>query len=323
MPSKPPKPPFDIPEVNEAVPDPLAREAFHWLLHLHSGDETPDDWAAFDQWQESSPEHQAAGVRAQRIWDQIGASLVKTYRSRMPKLPVILAAVIGLGAFTFLSGQFGPPASFFADYRSSTGEIRSVTLRDGSEITLDTGTSFDVADSGRTVTLYTGQIFASVKPGHARPFTVIAGNAQAGALGTAFAVRRDGAQASIVVAESAVKVTDTGTGQTARVDAGSAITLDPANGLGAPHQVDTGALTAWRHGELKFVDRPLREVVAELERYRRGRIAIVGGGIADLPVRATVNLHRADEFLASLEIALPVKVTRWPGLVLVWPVKSP
>ena len=71
MPSKPPKPPFDIPEVNEAVPDPLAREAFHWLLHLHSGDETPDDWAAFDQWQESSPEHQAAGVRAQRIWDQM------------------------------------------------------------------------------------------------------------------------------------------------------------------------------------------------------------------------------------------------------------
>lgn len=317
MPRKPPKPPFDIPELNEAVPDPLAREAFHWLLHLHSGDETPDDWAAFDQWQEASPEHQAAGVRAQRIWDQIGASLVKTYRSRLPKLPVIVAAMIGLGSLAFLSGLFGPPESFFADYHSSTGEIRSVVLRDGSEITLDTGTSFDVADGDRTVTLYTGQIFVSVKPDHARPFTVIAGKAQARALGTAFAVRRDDTQASIVVTESAVKVTDTGTGESARVDAGSAITFDAAGGLGAPHRVDTGALTAWRHGELKFVDRPLREVVSELERYRRGKIVIVGGGIADLPVRATVNLQRVDEFLSSLRIALPVTVAQWPGLVIV------
>ena len=142
-------------------------------------------------------------------------------------------------------------------------------------------------------------------------------------LHSAFTPSRRRSAAAAGPTESAVKVTDTGTGQTARVDAGSAITLDPADGLGAPHQVDTGALTAWRHGELKFVDRPLREVVAELERYRRGRIAIVGGGIADLPVRATVNLQRADEFLASLEIALPVKVTRWPGLILVRPVKSP
>lgn len=323
MPRKPPKPPFDIPELNEAVPDPLAREAFHWLLHLHSGNETPEDWSAFDQWQESSPEHRAAGVRAQRIWDQIGASLIKTYRSRMPKLPIILAAIVGLGAFTFLNGLFGPPESFFADYRSSTGEIRSVVLRDGSEITLDTGTSFDVADGGRTVTLYTGQIFASVKPGQAKPFTVIAGNAEARALGTAFAVRRNGAQASVVVTESAVKVTDTGTGQSARVDAGSAITLDPASGLGNPHRVDTGALTAWRHGELKFIDRPLREVAAELERYRQGRIVIVGDGIANLPVRATVNLQRADEFLASLRIALPVSVTQWPGLVIVRRADSP
>jgi transmembrane sensor len=166
------------------------------------------------------------------------------------------------------------------------------------------------------VTLHTGQIFVSVKPGHTRPFIVIAGNAQARALGTAFAVRRDGAQASVVVTESAVKVTDTGTGQSARVDAGSAITLDPS-GLGPPHRVDTGALTAWRHGELKFVDRPLGEVVSELERYRWGKIVIVGGGIANLPVRATVNLQRVDEFLASLRIALPVTVTRWPGLVMV------
>jgi transmembrane sensor len=322
MPKKPPKPPFDIPELNEAVPDPLAREAFHWLLHLHSGRERPEDWTAFEEWRESTPEHKRAGARAQRIWDQIGASLLKTYRSRLPKLPVVIAAALGLSALTFLSGLFGPPASFFADYRSSTGEVKSVVLKDGSEITLDTGTTFDVADGDRTVKLHTGQIFVSVKPGHARPFTVIAGNAQTQAIGTAFAVRRDRAQSSIVVTESAVNVSDIGTRKSVRVDAGSAITLDRTDGLEAPRAVDVAALTAWRHGELKFVDRPLRDVVAELERYRWGKIVILGSGIGDLPVRATVDLRRTDEFVTSLQIALPVSVTRWPGLVMIQRARS-
>jgi len=317
MPKKPPKPPFDVPELNETVTDPLAREAFHWLLHLHSGRETPADWAAFDEWREASPDHKRAGDRAQRIWDQIGASLLRGDRSRLPKLPVIVVAALGLGAVAFLGGLFGPPASFFADHRSSTGEVKSLVLRDGSEITLDTGTAFDVADGDRTIKLHAGQIFVSVKPDKERPFTVIAGNAQAQALGTAFAVRLEHAQSSVVVTESAVSVRDLNSQQSIRVDAGSATTLDRRGTLNAPQAVDVAVLTAWRHGELKFVDRSLRDVVAELERYRWGKIVILGNGIGDLPVRATVDLRRADEFLASLQIALPVSVTRWPGLVVI------
>jgi transmembrane sensor len=321
MPKPPPKPPFEVPETEELITDPLAREALVWLAYLHSGRETPEDWIAFDEWQAASADHARAGRRARRVWDQIGQSLIRQHKSRQRKLPVAIIAAIGLSALAFWAGLFGEPASFFADHRSSTGELRSVVLRDGSEVTLDTGTSFDVADGDRTITLYTGQVFVQVKADPSRPFTVISGNSRTTALGTAFAVRHNGSSSSVVVTESAVQVTDgRGTLQdSVRVEAGNAVTLERGRRLGDPQPADVQGLTAWRYGELRFVNRPLWEVVAEVDRYRRGKIVIVGGSIGDLPVRATVDIRKVDQFLASLEVVLPVTVLRLPGLVTITP----
>lgn len=322
MPKPPPRPPFEIPEFGDAASDPLTREALHWLVHLHSGNEAPEDWTAFDEWQAASPEHKKAGARAQRIWDHTGSSLLSKYRSKSPKLPIVIAAVIGLSALGFFSGLFGDPAWYFADHRSSTGEVKQVVLKDGSEVILDTGTSFDVSDGDRTIKLHSGQVYVTVKPSPERPFTVLAGNARAQALGTAFAVRRDRQRAAVVVTESAVQVSDIASSKSVRVGAGHAVSLDRSEGLDDPQSVDAAALTAWRNGEIKFVNRPLREVVAELERYRRGKIVVVGGAIGDLPVRATVDIAKADEFLESLQVVLPVRVSQWPGFVAIYPATS-
>jgi len=182
MPKPPPKPPFDLPESEEDIRDPLAREALMWLAHLNSGEDKPEDWAGFEQWQQVSDERRRASAKAKRIWDQIGASLLQQRKPKTPKIPIVFIAVIGLAAASFWGGVFGPPASFFADYRSSTGEVKSVVLRDGSEVDLDTGTSFDVGDGDRTITLHTGQVFIKVKPNPGRAFAVIAGEARAQAL---------------------------------------------------------------------------------------------------------------------------------------------
>jgi len=320
MPKPPPHPPFELPESEEDIRDPLAREALMWLAHLHSGEEKPEDWAAFEEWQQASDEHRRASARAKRIWDQIGASLLAQRKPKAPKIPIIIAAAIGLAAASFFGGLFGPPAAFFADYRSSTGEVRSVVLRDGSEVDLDTGTSFDVSDGDRTITLYTGQVFVKVKPDPARAFVVTAGDARAQALGTAFAVRRDGGRATVLVAESAVQVSAArGEGaKTVRVAAGNAVTLGADARLGDPQAADVAALTQWRHGVLRFDNRPLSDVVAELDRYRSGKIVILGGSIRNLPVTGSVDIGKVDQFLASLQVVLPVKVAQMPGLVTIW-----
>jgi transmembrane sensor len=295
-----------------------------WFAHLHSGRETPEDWTAFDEWRAASPEHQRAGVRAKRIWDQIGTSLLQQYKSKLPKipkLPIIVLGVIGFSALAFFGGAFGPPQAFFADHRSATGEVRSVVLRDGSEVDLDTSTSFDVSDGDRTITLYTGQIYIKVKPDPARAFTVISGRARTQALGTAFAVRRDGKQSRVVVTESAVRVGSSQPGgpNNVRVDAGSTVAMRADGHLSDPQLADVAALTAWRHGQLKFVDRPLGEVIAELDRYRGGKILIFGNSIKSLSVTGSVDIAKLDQFLFSLEVIMPVRVIQLPGVVVIRP----
>jgi len=323
MPKPPPKPPFELPESEEDIRDPLAREALMWLAHLHSGEEKPEDWAAFEEWQQTSDDHRRASTKAKRIWDQIGASLLTQRKPKTPKIPIIVVAAIGLAAASFFGGLFGPPASFFADYRSSTGEVRSVVLRDGSEVDLDTGTSFDVSDGDRTITLYTGQVYVKVKPNPERAFVVMAGDARAQALGTAFAVRRDGGRAAVLVAESTVQVSAQVSAQgegtrTVRVSAGNVVSLGAGAPLGDPQSADVAALTGWRRGELSFNNRPLSEVVAELDRYRSGKIVILGSSIRNLPVTGSVDIGKVDQFLASLQVVLPLRVTRMPGLVTIW-----
>jgi len=323
MSKPPPKPPFELPESEEDIRDPLAREALMWLAHLHSGEEKPEDWAAFEEWQEASDDHRRASAKAKRIWDQIGASLLTQRKPKTPKIPIIVVAAIGLAAASFFGGLFGPPASFFADYRSSTGEVRSVVLRDGSEVDLDTGTSFDVSDGDRTITLYTGQVYVKVKPNPERAFVVMAGDARAQALGTAFAVRRDGGRATVLVAESTVQVSAQVSAQgegtrTVRVSAGNVVSLGAGAPLGDPQSADVAALTGWRRGELSFNNRPLSEVVAELDRYRSGKIVILGSSIRNLPVTGSVDIGKVDQFLASLQVVLPLRVTRMPGLVTIW-----
>jgi transmembrane sensor len=206
----------------------------------------------------------------------------------------------------------------FADYKTATGEIRTVVLADGSEVDVDSGTSFDVDAGDRTVTLYTGRIHVAVRPDPEHPFTVVAGGGSIRALGTAFDVRRDGERTSVVVTEHAVRVTYSYRGQlqSAELGVGNMVSFGPT-GLGEARKVDVAALTAWRRGELIFNGRPLGDVVAEMDRYQRGKMVVLDSGIGRLPVTGRFETADAEPFFKSIELALPVYVTRIPGLTLI------
>jgi transmembrane sensor len=315
----PPKPPFEIPPPPDADSgDPLTREGLAWLLHLNSGHESPEDRQAFETWANWSEAHTLAARRAKSMWEQLGQTLTRQGKPRKPTIPVLVVAALGFSALAFAGGIFGPPASLFADHRSSTGEVRTVTLRDGSRVDLDTGTSFDVSDGGRTITLHTGQVFVTVKPGNATPFAVVAGKTRAEAIGTAYAVRKNGDDARVVVSESAVRVSqEGGTSAGVVVTAGAAVVVSASEGPRRPYSADVNEMMAWRHGELRFTRLPLAEVVAEAGRYRRGSTVIIGSGLGSLPVTGTVDIADVDAFFASLQAALPIKVIRLPGLVTI------
>src|SRR3546814_19462133 len=73
-----------------------------------------------------------------------------------------------------------------SDYRTGTGEMRNVTLSDGSSVTLDTGSAIAVnyGDGRRGVRLLAGPAWFDVAPDARPPLTVSAPDAWVGVPGT-------------------------------------------------------------------------------------------------------------------------------------------
>jgi transmembrane sensor len=72
------------------------------------------------------------------------------------------------------------------------------------------------------------------------------------------------------------------------------------------------ALTAWREGQLTFVDATLAEACAELNRYDGVRL-VPDSGAAQLRISGTYALGRNARFAEAVTQLLPVRVSARPG----------
>jgi len=296
--------------------DPLLKDALAWIVRLHSGDETEADRAAFESWKATSGKHAAAAGRAEMLWSSLRPTL-KRYRGTRRRLSaLILVAPLGMALAALAVLRPLPYAELLADYRTTTGEVRTVALADGSVVELDTGTSFDVGDGGRTLKLYAGQIFVRVAPDPSRPFRVVTEKAETRALGTAFAIRVVGNRERVVVTEHAVRVTEEASRRSVDLGEGEALEICPRRSV-KPYKADLDALLAWRNGGLRFRDARFGAVVAEVGRYRYGRIMVLDDEVRKLRITGNFDIGDTDAFLTAASVSLPVRIVRLPGLVLI------
>jgi transmembrane sensor len=61
---------------------------------------------------------------------------------------------------------------------------------------------------------------------------------------------------------------------------------------------------AWRGGRYTFYQARLADVVAEIERYRKGRILVMGSSLADERVTGSFSLDDTDAALQSLQASV-------------------
>jgi transmembrane sensor len=73
---------------------------------------------------------------------------------------------------------------------------------------------------------------------------------------------------------------------------------------------DSRIVEAWRRDRLIFQNAPLGEVVADLERYRGGRIVITDDRLRKLPVTAVFDARQADAAIGTIANSLPVRIHR-------------
>lgn len=241
---------------------------------------------------------------------------------------VALAAAAAIVALRFCSPWDGAPirrGGGFTTFQTGTGELKSVHLRDGSDVTLGGRTKILVAFStqARSVELIRGEAWFRVAHDPRWPFVVHAGDGAITAVGTAFLVTRDADRVVVTVTEGTISVSslppmgrtpdrsqDTGSLRrppTVRVTRGEEISYRD-NGVMAPIVIaDTDAATAWTHGRLVFNDEPLRYVIEDVNRYFPRRIT-VSASAGGLRFSGVVLRGEIEEWLRRLPEIVPVDV---------------
>jgi transmembrane sensor len=142
---------------------------------------------------------------------------------------------------------------------------------------------------------------------------VRAGSGTATALGTVFDVKRVDGQVQVTVIESRVAV-DYGPagapGGQILLGSGQQTTYTEDSPPSSVRTADLDAVSAWRRGRLVFENKPLGEVVAELNRYHQGLMFIGDKTLRERPVSGVFRTGRPTEAVGALEHSLGLKSTR-------------
>lgn len=203
----------------------------------------------------------------------------------------------------FLLVKLDPLGWASGTYATSIGELRSITLEDGSVVELNTSSKVRARFSPqlREVQLLSGEAVFKVAKNANRPFRVSAGSTQIVAVGTEFNVYARKSKTVITVIEGRVRVTDRPA--LSRVS-GSAEALTDRNlelGIGeqaviAPHRpisrvklADSRQVMSWTERRLIFDDTPLLEAAEEFARYNPKYIRVDDPKLQALRVSGVFN----------------------------------
>ncbi|WP_083659432.1 FecR family protein [Pseudomonas sp. PA1(2017)] len=307
-----------------AAPEPsdmtLSQQANAWVARLTSGHATVEDAAALRQWCAQSEAHAAAYREATRLWRQAG-SLATPRRFKPRRRLFAASAVAACLALAVVGGTLlgvvPDGRALLADHHTQRAEHKIIDLADGSQAELDAETrlSVDFSAAQRRLDLADGAALFNVQHDTARPFVVHAADMTVTAVGTVFEVRHLAAGISVTCTEGVVEVRQ-GDGTRQRIKAGEQVVYSAA-GASPLQRIDSTRELAWREGVMVFRNRPLQELVHELNRYHQGRIVIASEKVAQMPVSGVFHLNRADEALRHIEQALQLSAMRLPAGVVV------
>lgn len=298
-------------------------QAVQWFVLLRDNDATAEDRSAFVNWLAADPAHEAAWRSVERMWG--GLDALAPDAARLRRKPRRAGRLKGIATAAVVLAVLGigwqmTPVGLLADYRTAVGERRVIALQDGSQVELGAASALDVAFSAgeRRVKLLTGEAFFTVTKDAARPFVVAAENGEVKVLGTAFDVKiTDGVMVAVTRNEVRVSTrAGTTSGASVVITQGQAVRYD-SGGMSAVSAADLDSIQAWRQGQLVFRNVPLNAVLAELQRYRSGRIALLGGTLGQRRVTAVFDAHNVDAALDTIAESLSLRVYRAAGLLTV------
>lgn len=318
-------------------PTPLEHEAYGWVVRFVSGEAGPNDIAALKEWSARSTAHAAAFDQASKTWkavDPARLNLPATNASAIRLGAANNAAISGqgrIGRRAFLGGALAasaaglaftvvrPPldlwpswAELAADYRTDAGEQRQIVLADSVSINMNTRTSIALRSSGEKadrIELIAGEAIVSTA-NTSSPVTLIAAEGRIVVTDGRFNVRYNDRDVCVTCLRGDVHVERQAV--VLPLPAGQQVVYSE-RGIGAPVAIDSTTVMAWKDGVVIFDAMPITDVVAEVNRYRRGRIILTNAALGRERFNARFRIENIDRVVGQIEQVFGARATTLPG----------
>jgi transmembrane sensor len=293
-----------------------------------------DEALSFDAWLDAHPGNAraydatlavlleleaAAPAISARIGREAGRARVRSRRlSPRGWLAAGAAAVAATVALAVM--PFGASQVASQTYMTAKGEHRTVKLADGTVIDLNGGSKLTVAlgRHDRRVTLPEGEAVFDVAADKARPFLIAAGDRMVRVVGTRFDVRERSGDLSVTVERGVVEVlpAEGVAGRTWRLHPGQR--LDHADGAQAVEiqAADPAQVFSWRSGRLIYRDRPLGDVIADLNAQFPTAIRLEDPALGDIRVSGVLVLDDQSAVIRRLALLAPITALPSAGEIL-------
>ncbi|MGH6612761.1 FecR family protein [Sphingomonas sp.] len=300
---------------NDDAFDPVIVDAADWLVRLTSGEATDADAQALADWRAQSPDHdaafrQVAGLRtmARALGDAPAAGVSRRGIVLGGSMAAVFAAI----------GLAKPPLALWpslselmADHRTGPGERYAFAPIAGVRVEMNSRTSLSLAGGNRGIGLIDGETFISVATDAV--FRVAAGDVQVEAMRALFNVSAIDGIVHTACLHGAIACRLNG--RRINLTAGDQLSVD-AQGVVARTRVNPAIATAWRRGLLIFEETPLAEVVAQINRYRPGRIVLTSSGLGQRQVSGVFHIKQIENAVAQIQQLLGLHLRHLPAGVI-------
>jgi transmembrane sensor len=237
-------------------------------------------------------------------------------------IAVVLATILGAAGRTILHSKRDVTSP---QYATHVGQRASITLRDGTRLTLAPQTRISVAadfgKTSRTIAL-SGEAYFDVSSSSAMPFVVRTGSVATRVLGTAFTVRRYATDAAVQIAVATGKVRANGLRSSAIISAGHAAQVTDSTAV-VTTVTDLGQYTDWTEGQLVFKRTPVPIVLATIERWYGYQFRMTDSVLAAQRVSLTLNVSDSKEMLTAIKGLLEVDLAFDGKTVTLTPRRAP
>jgi len=332
-------------------------EAAAWVARLHGPKRNAGVESGWRRWMDENPAHAAAFELMTDTWEKSARlrrrPLERVASWEFPGLRISFSRALLGTAMVALLAVIGTVLYLHSDeVVTAVGEQRTLTLEDGTRVSLNTDTRVRVHydKAARQVELESGEALFEVAKRPDWPFIVTAAHRHIKALGTEFLVRRDERKLMVTLVEGKVTVSPVTVAPTGGSGAhGSAapvapptrsasstkpavaaasqatFTLVPGQRLtfassGAPilDRPPLERITAWKRGQVLLDNTRLSEAVREMNRYSTLRLIVEDVQVGAIPISGTFQAGDSENFAKAIARTYHLQVrNQLPDIVLV------